>query len=91
MMAVQSQVKSNTNNLDVRLIVRSSDYNSGPDPATCTLRVSPALGSIVVVMVGVVVVVVVVVIVVVRVIVLVVDDDVTTALAGARDDKTRQF
>ena len=29
--------------------------------------------------------------VVVRVIVLVVDDDVTTALAGARDDKTRQF
>ena len=90
MMAVQSQVKSNTNNLDVRLIVRSSDYNSGPDPATCTLRVSPALGSIVVVMVGVVVVVVVV-IVVVRVIVLVVDDDVTTVLAGARDDKTRQF
>ena len=89
MMAVQSQVKSNTNNLDVRLIVRSSDYNSPPDPATCTLRVSPALGSIVVVMVGVVV--VVVVIVVVRVIVLVVDDDVTTALAGARDDKTRQF
>ena len=89
MMAVQSQVKSNTNNLDVRLIVRSSDYNSGPDPATCTLRVSPALGSIVVVMVGVVVVVVVVI--VVRVIVLVVDDDVTTALAGARDDKTRQF
>ena len=88
MMAVQSQVKSNTNNLDVRLIVRSSDYNSGPDPATCTLRVSPALGSTVVVMVGVVVVVV---IVVVRVIVLVVDDDVTTALAGARDDKTRQF
>ena len=89
MMAVQSQVKSNTNNLDVRLIVRSSDYNSPPDPATCTLRVSPALGSTVVVMVGVVV--VVVVIVVVRVIVLVVDDDVTTALAGARDDKTRQF
>ena len=88
MMAVQSQVKSNTNNLDVRLIVRSSDYNSPPDPATCTLRVSPALGSIVVGMVGVVVVVV---IVVVRVIVLVVDDDVTTALAGARDDKTRQF
>ena len=88
MMAVQSQVKSNTNNLDVRLIVRSSDYNSRPDPATCTLRVSPALGSIVVVMVEVVVVVV---IVVVRVIVLVVDDDVTTALAGARDDKTRQF
>ena len=38
-------MKSNTNNLDVRLIVRSSDYNSGPDPATCTLRVSPALGS----------------------------------------------
>ena len=83
MMAVQSQVKSNTNNLDVRLIVRSSDYNSGPDPATCTLRVSPALGSTV--EVGMVV------IVVVRVIVLVVDDDVTTALAGARDDKTRQF
>ena len=88
MMAVQSQVKSNTNNLDVRLIVRSSDYNSPPDPATCTLRVSPALGSTV--EVGMVVIVVVV-IVVVRVIVLVVDDDVTTALAGARDDKTRQF
>ena len=87
MMAVQSQVKSNTNNLDVRLIVRSSDYNSPPDPATCTLRVSPALGSTVEGgMVGLVVV-----IVVVRVIVLVVDDDVTTALAGARDDKTRQF
>ena len=90
MMAVQSQVKSNTNNLDVRLIVRSSDYNSGPDPATCTLRVSPALGSIVVVMVRVVLMVVGL-RVVVRVIVLVVDDDVTTALAGARDDKTRQF
>ena len=87
MMAVPSQVKFNTNNLDPRLIVRSSDYNSPPDPATCTLRVSPALGSTVVVMV----VVVVVVMIVVVVIALVVDDDVTTALAGARDDKTRQF
>ena len=36
-------MKSNTNNLDVRLIVRTSHYNTGSHRATCTPRLSPAI------------------------------------------------